>query len=266
MKNPRLVGAAVAMTLFVVSRLLFHYVPGSEDIAGVLVDGLIYLPFILLGPVLLIFLPRYRRSARHSQEGLRLMSHGHIAAALEQFEAARPLARSKVVPTYHIGISRLQLWQLDAAERELSSLTDREDLTPVFRGQLFSALALVAALDGRLWQAVQRLDEVKTLGGGPFIVAVLASAVIACRREAWAEAKQFLDRPECDKLDGTLRGLREALRAWCLDRLTGEQHRVDAVTVFSEASPEPLQAAWPELTGFLLRQHSQAEVAQDARP
>jgi hypothetical protein len=99
---------------------------------------------------------------------------------------------------------------------------------------------------------MQRLDEVKTLGGGPFIAAVLASAVIACRREAWAEAKQILDRPECDKLDGTLRGLREALRAWCLERLTGEQHRVDAVTVFGEASPEALQAAWPELTGFIL--------------
>jgi hypothetical protein len=55
MKNPRLVGAAVAMTLFVLSRLLFHYVPGSEDIADVLVDWLVYLPFILLGPVLLIF-------------------------------------------------------------------------------------------------------------------------------------------------------------------------------------------------------------------
>jgi hypothetical protein len=257
MKNRWLVAAAVVLPLFVLSRLLFHYVPGSEEIADVLVDGLFYLPFILLGPVLVIFLPRYRRSARHGQEGLRLMSQGHIAAALEQFEAARPLARVKVVPTYHIGISRLQLWQLEAAERELSSLTDRDDLTPVFRSQLFSALALVAALDGRLWQAVQRLDEVKTLGGGPFVAAVLASAVIACRREAWAEAKQHLERPECDKLDGPLRGLREALRALCLERLTGERHSVDAVTVFGEASPKSLQAAWPELAAFLLREPSQ---------
>jgi hypothetical protein len=89
-------------------------------------------------------------------------------------------------------------------------------------------------------------------------MAVLASAVIACRTGKEAEARTQLERPEVRKLEGPLRGLREALLAWCLERLTGESHPVEVIAVFSEASPDKLQAAWPELVSFLLERSRKA--------
>ncbi len=131
-------------------------------------------------------------------------------------------------------------------------------LLPWFRAVLYSALALVAALDGRLWQAVQRLDEVKVLPGEPPVMAVLASAVLACRTGKEAEVRTQLERPEVRKLVGPLGGLREALLAWCQERLTGERRPVEVISVFGEASPDKLQAAWPELVAFLLERSHRA--------
>lgn len=258
MKKQKRIGRLLGIVIAVGLITLFHYVPGSREAAGEFYWRFPYILLVLLVPISIYFVPRYRRSARLTSEGVRLLSEGRVVAALEQFEASRPLARSKVIPTYNIGVSRLQLWQLDAAERELTSLEERDDLLPWFRAQLYSALALVAALDGRLWQAVQRLDEVKVLPGDPPVMAVLASAVIACRTGKEAEARTQLERPEVRKLEGPLRGLREALLAWCLERLTGEHRPVEVIAVFSEASPDKLQAAWPELVSFLLERSRKA--------
>jgi hypothetical protein len=46
--------------------------------------------------------------------------------------------------------------------------------------------------------------------------------------------------------------LRDALLAWSVERLTSERRRVEPLAVFGEASPDKLQAAWPEFVAFLL--------------
>lgn len=248
-----LIGTVLGLVLVVGSRTLFHFVPGSHEAATALARNAPYLLLALCVPLALYYLPRYRRSEVLTDEGLRLLAEGRVAAALERFEAARPLARSKVIPTYNIGISRLQLWQLPQAERELSSQDMRDDLTPQFRAVLSAALAMVAAMDGRLTQAQQRLDALKTTrGDAPYVLGVLASAVVACRTGRWDEALSQLGHPALRQLTGPLRGLRDALEAWCQEHLHGARRPVDAVAVFGEASADTLQAAWPELVAFLV--------------
>jgi hypothetical protein len=245
MWNSRLLGAVLGLVLASTLIALQHFFPELFQ----------RLPYVLLAlcvPLALYYLPRYRRSQALIREGVQLMDRDHIVAALEKFEASRPLAKSKVVPTYNIGVCRLQLWQLQAAERELSSLESREDLLPQFRAMLYAALALVAALDGRLKQAVQRQAEATSLPGAPPVLSVLTSAVVACRAGRWTEAREHLGHPGLKVLTGPLRGLGDALDAWCLEQHTGRRREGEAITVFGEASPDSLQSAWPELVSFLL--------------
>jgi tetratricopeptide (TPR) repeat protein len=249
---PQIIGGAIGILLF----LLIKFVPAVREVLGEIYRRP-YIPLIAVGLLAIFFLPRYRKSARLNQEGIQLLSQGHVFAALEKFMAARPLAKSPVVTTFNIGICRLQLWQLDEAERELSKLNDRDDLTHQFRGMLMAPFALVAALDGRLRDALKRLDEAKELKSDSAGLAVLASAVLACRRGTWAEGKALLERPECLSLEGPLRGLRDALLAWSVERLTGERRPVEPLAIFGESSPDKLQAAWPELVTFILAKHQE---------
>jgi hypothetical protein len=211
-------------------------------------------PFImptLLVVMALVFLPRYRKSARLHQEALELLSRGHIFAALEQLELSRKLARSRVVPTFNIALCRLSLWQLEAAEGEVMELLERKDLQPWFRGQVAALAALVAAVDGRLREAMQRMDEARELKSDSLPLAVLASAVFACRRGEWAEAGALLDRPECRELPIRLEALRDTLKAWCERHLGRERPAPEPLALLGEASPDKLEAAWPELMRFV---------------
>jgi hypothetical protein len=260
MSRPHLIGGAIGLLI----ALVFHFVPASREV----VAGVLRRPYLLLlVPVALalFFLPRYRRSARLNEEGLGLLAQGHVFAALEKFTAARSLAKSPVIPTFNIGLCRLYLWQLDEAERELATLHAREDLLPQFRGVLLPRFALVAALDGRFRDALVRLDEVKALQSGAAEEALLAEAVLACRNKDWARARELLEREALRSLQDTLplRGLRDALLAWSVEQLTGERRRVEALAVFKEASPDKLQAAWPELADFLLAGAQRQEGSGD---
>lgn len=237
------------VVLFGVPRLLRHFVPDPR-LAGMLFPVFL---FALLVPTALYFLPRYRRSKTLTDEGLQLLSEGRVAAALERFEASRPLAKVQVIPTYNIGIARLQLWQLPVAEREFSSLEVRKDLTPQFRAVLSAALALVDALEGRLARVAPRLAEVKSRVDFPLGFALLASAVVACREGRWAEARALLADAALENLNGPLRGLRNVLEVWCVEQLTGEARPVDAIALFGEASQDSLQAAWPELVDYVVK-------------
>ncbi|RKH48548.1 hypothetical protein D7Y23_19900 [Corallococcus sp. AB050B] len=239
------------LVLFVVPRLLRHFVPDPQLAQMLLPVSL----FVLLVPTALYFLPRYRRSKKLTDEGLQLLLEGRVAAALERFEASRPLAKVQVIPTYNIGIARLQLWQLPVAKQELASLEARKDLTPQFRAVLSAALALVDALEGRLARVAPRLTEAKSRVDFPLVFAPLASAVVACREGRWAEARTLLSDAALEDLKGPLLGLKKVLEAWCLEQLTGEERSVDAIALFGEASQDSLQAAWPELVDYVV-EHS----------
>ncbi|RKG87435.1 hypothetical protein [Corallococcus terminator] len=259
MRTQWIIGGVLGVALAVVPRVLAHFEPEAYETARSFAPSIPYLLIPLSGLLALYFLPRYRRSKALTDEGLQLLSQGRVAAALDKFEASRPLAKSPVIPTYNIGISRLQLWQLSVAERELAGLEARTDLTPRFRELLSASLAMVSAMDGRVALAEKRLS-VKTWDGTPHLMAVLASGVVACRTGRWAEALEQLGHSSLQELTGPLRGLREALEAWCQEHLTGEQRPVDAVAVFGEASPDVLEACWPELVTFLLERSGRREA------
>ncbi len=260
MSRPHLIGGAIGILLF----LLFRFVPAAQEVVRE-IGRRPYLVLLLPAALALFFLPRYRRSARLNDEGLQLLVQGRVFAALEKFTAARSLAKSPVIPTFNIGLCRLYLWQLAEAERELAVLHAREDLLPQFRGVLLPRFALVAALEGRFRDAVVRLDEAKALNSGAAEEALLAEAVLACRNKDWARARELLERQELSSLPDTLplRGLRDALLAWSVEQLTGERRRVEALAVFKEASPDTLQAAWPELAAFLLAGAQRLEGSRD---
>ncbi|MCY1045040.1 hypothetical protein OV208_27245 [Corallococcus sp. bb12-1] len=260
MRTQWIIGGVLGVALAVVPRLLSHFEPEAYETVRSFAPSIPYLLFPLVGLLALYFLPRYRRSKALTDEGLQLLSQGRVAAALDKFEASRPLAKVQVIPTYNIGISRLQLWQLPVAERELASLEARKDLTPQFRELLSASLAMVFAMDGRVALAEQRLASVKTRGASPHPVAVLASGVVACRSERWAEAREQLGHSSLRELTGPLRGLKEALEAWCQEHLTGERRTVDAVAVFGEASPDVLERCWPELVAFLMDRSGRREA------
>ncbi|MBZ4374059.1 hypothetical protein [Corallococcus sp. AS-1-6] len=231
----------VLLVFFGVPQLLRHFIPDRQ--LAMMVFPVVL--FVLLVPTALYFFPRYRRSKQLTDEGLQLLSEGRVAAALERFEASRPLAKVQVVPTYNIGIARLQIWQLPVAGRELSSLESRKGLTAQFRAVLSAALALVDAIEGRLARVAPRLAEARSRVDVPLWFAPLASAVVACREGHWAEARALLADAALENLNGPLRGLRNALEAWCVEQLTGEARPVDAIALFGEASQDSLQAAWP---------------------
>ncbi|GMT99360.1 hypothetical protein KH5H1_34790 [Corallococcus caeni] len=252
---------AVVMMLVLlgVPRVLHHFIPDPRQVQMMFPVVLL----VLLVPAALYFLPRYRRSKKLTDEGLQLLSEGRVAAALDRFEAARPLAKVQVVPTYNIGITQLQLWRLPTAGRELSSLESRKDLTPQFRAVLSTALALVDALEGRLARVESRLAEAKSQVDFPLGLAPLASAVVACREGRWAEARALLGDASLENLTGPLRGLRNALEAWCVEQLTGERRPVDAIALFGEASQDSLQAAWPEFVDHVVK-HAAAPLSLSA--
>jgi hypothetical protein len=250
MNRYQLIGAAIGIVLVVLGQLVPEVGElGREFGRRPYLILLLFLIPLALAPILV---PRYRKSARLNDEGIALLAQGRVFAALEAFTAARSLAKSPVVATFNIGLCRLCLWQLDEAERELATLHARKDLTPQFRGMMLQRFALVAALAGRSQDAVARLDEARALTRDTLVEAPLAEAVLACRDQDWARARALLEREEMLTLVATLRGLRDALLAWSVARLTGERRGVEPLAVFHEASPDKLQAAWPEFAAFLL--------------
>jgi tetratricopeptide (TPR) repeat protein len=202
---------------------------------------------------------RNQKGWQLNMEGNTLLSRGHIAAALEKFEAARSLIKNQgqgILP-FNTGVCHLDLWQLDAAERDFTSAQEIKALPVHVRKLLPVRLALIAALQGALSVADKRLIEARELDADdPFIV--LVNGVIACRREDWAQARALLEGPATHVLGGPMRGLRDALLSWSVERLTGERRYVDPVTVFGEASTDKLREFWPPLAHFLVERARQA--------
>jgi len=193
-----------------------------------------------------------------SSEGNQLLSRGRIAAALEKFEAAHLLlkTRSRGILPFNLGVCHLYLWHLDAAEREFTRAQDTKELPESIRRLIPARLALIAAMQGALGVADKRLGEARTLDEEDPLI-VLVNGVIACRREDWAQARLLLHGPATHILGGPLRGLRDALLAWSVERVSGERRYVDPITVFGEASTDKLRDSWPALVAFLLERAQQ---------
>lgn len=188
-----------------------------------------------------------------NSEGIKLLAQGRIAPALEKFEAARPLLANnwKAVIAFNIGLCQMELWRLDAAEREFSQALGFERLSKPILPQLLTRYALVAALRGEAQVARERSEKARQVDAeSPLLV--LTDAVLACRERQWSQAQRLLENPTTHVLGGPLRGLRDALLSWSVEHTTGEQRYIELVTVFGEASHDKLRESWPPFVDFLL--------------
>ncbi len=249
----------IALWLVLVVLFVAYYVFSSANDAGTNGNSG-GLPFpeivvaVLVGLVVALFavvLPR-RRAARLSNEGVALLSQGRILAALEKFEATRPALNKHSIFFYNVGVTRLSLWQLEEAERELEQARRKRlsgDVSPL----AIPHLALAKALQGKAAAAREWLQQAKSLKTDGSATALLATAILACRDQDWSTARATLERPELNSLGGPYRGLHETLRAWCVEQTAGERRHVNAVSLFGETGPDRLRAAWPELVAFVDR-------------
>ncbi|HYO58489.1 hypothetical protein [Archangium sp.] len=250
-------GSLRVIALWVVLIVLFIAFYNFFNPSGPMPGWASWFPIIVIGVIVAFSVRSGKRVQKGMQlnlEGNALMTRGRIAAALEKFEAARPLLKNQGqgVISFNVGLCQLVLWQLDAAERELLDAQAHKQLSTEVRPLLPARLALVAALRGKVGEAEQRLAEARTVEEDDDSVTVLAEGALACRRGDWARARMLLEGPATHVLGGPLRGLRDALLAWSVERTTGERRFVDPVTVFGEASTDKLRESWPELVSFLL--------------
>ncbi|MDP1829102.1 MAG: hypothetical protein Q8L48_37915 [Archangium sp.] len=214
-----------------------------------------------MGPLLLLFgwqafLDRRKlRWKRLLRQGHEARNAERMARALELYLEAGERAPQQPQNRLCVGATRLYLWQLAAARRDLElSLTLRplgQDEDAPLRAVAMPMLALLDGLDGRVGRARERLDTLDP--GADSSLVALAEAVIACREQRWVDAGAFARDPEVLALGSTIGALARTLDSWSLAEQGGPLQLVDQVALFSEASPDELRAAWPELFAFLDR-------------
>ncbi|QRK10819.1 hypothetical protein JQX13_12540 [Archangium violaceum] len=254
----RLIGLWVLLLVLFVAFYGFFRQPGTPlpDLSGWIPVFLVVVLAVVVGAIVG---KRNQKGWQLNAEGNTLLSRGRIAAALEKFETARPLLKKEgqgVIP-FNVGVCHLHLWHLDAAERDFTTAQDTQELPAQVRTHIPVRLALISALKGALGVAEERLAGARAQDAEDPLI-VLVNGVIACRREDWAQARALLEGPATHVLGGPMRGLRDALLSWSVERLTGERRYVDPVTVFGEASTDKLRESWPALVHFLLERARQA--------
>jgi hypothetical protein len=215
-----------------------------------------WLPFATFAfflAVVWLMLSWARAANRLSVEGNSLLSQGRFVEAIAIFEQAARLARRSNVLPYYRGIALLCLWRVAEAEASFAEAAAQRVVAADLTKLLFPSRCLSAALLGRDDEARARLAEADALGAGATAEALLARAVLEVRAQRWGEARAVLQRYEVKLLGGPMRGLADALYAWCVERLTGELRPVDRVGLQGEAGPDALRRVWPELAVFIER-------------
>jgi tetratricopeptide (TPR) repeat protein len=249
----RRLGLWVAVvSFFVAAYLLATRLP--EDLRVRFVTS--WFPFAMFAVFLSVFVLFFswaRAANRFSVEGNSLLAQGRFVEAIAMFERAAKLARRSNVVPYYRGVALMCLWRIDEADASFEEAAAQRLSTADLTKLLFPSRSLSAALAGRVDVARSRIDEAERMGAGNTAEALLARAVLHARAGEWAEARVLLQRYEVKLLGGPIRGLADALYAWCVERLTGELRAVDRVALQGEAGPDGLKKVWPELVAFVDR-------------
>lgn len=213
-----------------------------------------WFPFASFAVFLSVFVLLFswaRAANRLSVEGNSLLSQGRFVEAIAMFERAAKLARRSNVIPYYRGVALMCLWRLDEAEQSFAEAAAQRFVAADLTKLLYPSRSLAAALNGRTDEARARIAEAERLGAGNTAEVTLARAVLHARAGEWAAARGLLQRYEVKLLGGPMRGLADALYAWCVERLTGELRAVDRVGLQGEAGPDGLKKVWPELVAFV---------------
>jgi tetratricopeptide (TPR) repeat protein len=209
--------------------------------------------FALFFAVFVLFFSWARAANRLSVEGNSLLAQGRFVEAIAMFERAAKLARRSNVLPYYRGVALLCLWRVAEAEASFAEAASQRLATADLTKLLFPSRSLTAALLGKDDLARERLAEAERIGAGATAEALLARAVLAVRARRWSDARELLQRYEVKLLGGPMRGLADALYAWCVEQSSGELRPVDRVGLFGEAGPESLKRLWPDFTDFVAR-------------
>lgn len=248
----RLVVWLVLVALFLGAYVLATRLP--EDLRVRFVTS--WFPFAMFAvflAVFVLFLSWARAANRLSVEGNSFLAQGRFVDAIGMFERAAKLARRSNVIPYYRGIALLCLWRVEEAERAFAEAAGQRVVAADLTKLLHPSRSLAAALLGREAEARVRLAEAERVGAGSTAEVLLARAVLAGRAQRWDEARGLLQRYEVKLLGGPVRGLADALYAWCVEQLTGELRPVDRVGLLGETGPEALERLWPELWAFVER-------------
>jgi len=190
---------------------------------------------------------------KDSLDGDALLAQGRFLAAVERFEqGTRKAPRSSILPLNR-GVALLSLWRVAEAEQAFADAAAKRFTGFNLERLLHPQRALAAALLGSLEQAEQWLEAAAAAGAGDSAQGTLARAVLAARRGEWAQVRALLQRYEVKQLGGPPRGLADALSAWAVEQLSGEQRHVDRVALLGEAGTDAIQKLWPELADFVAR-------------
>lgn len=198
---------------------------------------------------------RRARVNRVSIEGVTLMNQGRFLDALGTFERGQTLApRSHLFP-FNRGVVLVSLWRIAEADTAFAKAASMKfaNLGLNLERLVTPQRALVAALQGKLDEARTHLARAEQLSLTRSAHLTIANAIIALRAGDAAKARALLAGYEVKMLGGPMRGLSDALSAWCVERLTGERRPIDKVALFGESGPEGLRLVWPEVITFVER-------------
>lgn len=200
-----------------------------------------------------VFFGRFQKKIALANEGVRLMSQGRYAEALEKFERYR-LAHPKEAPgAFNAGVAKLCLWKLERAAEDLKAAEQLggqklSTLATSLPEHLALTLALLADEAG-----ARRSLALIPAGKGDAGRIALAEAVLFARAGNPTEARRRLGSFESKQLGGSIGALARAVDAMCVEALTNELRHVDRIALFGETGPQELRKAWPELVAFVER-------------
>jgi tetratricopeptide (TPR) repeat protein len=214
-----------------------------------------------IGPLTLLVLglmlvARQRPVLTRLALGVRLLNRGRYSEALTHFEAERQAVPNDPLVLFDVGVTRLQLWQLDRAR---AALEDAWSLRARAAGHARTLntlvpehLALICALRNEPTASLEWQRTVPPDDADP-ARAALANAILAAHAGEWATARTLLSSFEVKQLGGVFGGLVRAVDAMCIERLTGEQRPLDRVALYGETGPEELRKVWKDLVEFVDR-------------
>lgn len=204
-----------------------------------------------------------QRTQKLNNEGIQLLNQGRYSQALEKFTALAKLEPKSPIAPFNIGTVQLALWRTGEAcaqfektwqmlEKPPQRVTVHASPPDAVKAVVPQHAALACALHGDVARANEWLSKAIE-GPQGTRWAILSRAALACRNGDFATAVRELDHFEVKQIGGGTGALASTLRAWAIERTTGELRHVDRVLLFGETGPETLQKVWPELAAFVER-------------
>lgn len=194
-----------------------------------------------------------RRANADSLTGITFLNQGRFSEAVKAFEQGIKRHPRSHVFTFNRGVALSSLWRTHEADEAFAKAASMRlsNLTFNLERMVLPQRALTSALLGRATESAKFIDEAARVGLDRSAHLTIAKAVNAVRANELVKARELLAAYEVKLLGGPVRGLADALTAWCALQLSAQVRPIDKVALFGEAGPDALRKVWPELTAFV---------------